>query len=295
MRSLSNQIRRLTALIITLGFFVYIGHQIVTQMLFADVYQLNGAGLNIDNSQGNITEPGLTNRFEVNGNRYTERLFELPMSVSRAQEWVRQMYSNQESVQYGRPERPEIDVDKVYEEISIPVEFEGSGWASISRFEVDKSQLDGVTNPMKLPLKGTHVSIRAQGANRSQVRVVQLDPGFQAEDWLNPGKNDVSGEDLAWMPRYPGSRRAMSLKLAGDSGDVQILAYDGIGAPREHAAHYLKHLKQENLKVISDRSLEEGVRMIEMKGKSKEISMFSSRKVDAANISSVLIQIRNYN
>jgi len=287
-----SRIRRLVILFVTLVFFLYVGHLLVTQMLFADVYQLNYQG-----SHSGIPVPSsrLTNRFAVNGNEYTERVFDLPMSVDEAREWVKKRYPDSKTVSLPKKDESGISMKKVYGQMARPVEFSGMGWASISRFSVDQKRMGSRAAAEKLPFRGTHTLIKAKPGGHSQVHVVELDSGFDVGNWLTPQGKDTPGEDLEWLPRYPGSVREMSIVLEGDSGDSHTLAYGGPGSPSDHAAHYLAYFKKHGFKQVSDAPLENGVRMIEVKGENMEAAIFSKNKADKMGESSVLIQIRKYN
>ncbi|NCC26616.1 MAG: hypothetical protein EOM22_00310 [Gammaproteobacteria bacterium] len=122
---------------------------------------------------------------------------------------------------------------------ALPIEMHAMGWSLYGRMAA--TALQGQDGNLVLPNAGWLALALENGSGTDLWRMVFPD-GLGLFDLLTDGGGDVSGFDIADLPRPPGARRVLSLLMRDGTSDVDLVVYRRPAALGDRVSHYEREL-----------------------------------------------------
>jgi len=161
------------------------------------------------------------------------------------------------------------------------LELQGDGWkmqASLPGLPAHQGifpSTGGMPGAAPTPVPGT-VVLGMEDGRTSDLWTLDLPASFDFLDLFGDGAGDAPGFELPDIPRYPGSRRELSMEMPGPSGPTRLLAFTVRGQLQDRRRYYRDVLDAAGIRLERELVADDGAVVMDLEGKGKRYAVYLS-------------------
>ncbi len=248
------------------------------------------------------TRPGSERLVFLNGNLLR---CQLGSTHLRPRELLDRLQAFADSEVDARKAREQSDLEPhriaVSAALRRPFRMEGAGWGAFG--QLVGGSLDDLT-PLLPHLVATGrfgptdtggylaLAFGGDGSSTTDVWTIRFDADFDWLSLLEGSENDVPGGDVPGLPRFPGSRRVLTLSEFSDAGEAHAVGYEAGGSIDDHVRHYARALEKIGLKPLPERPANGHDALVQASSPDRDVTVFVSRPSPERDSILDLIQVR---